>query len=78
MTADITTAMAPDLTGADWFTSSYTDNGQACVEVADLTRASYGRVAVRDSKNPTGPALLVAPDAWGSFVATVKGEEHPA
>ncbi|MDT3397341.1 DUF397 domain-containing protein [Streptomyces sp. B1866] len=67
---------APDLTGADWFTSSYSSgNGQNCVEVADLTRASYGRVAVRDSKNPTGPALLVPPGAWGSFVATVKGGE---
>jgi hypothetical protein len=29
-------------------------------------------VAIRDSKNPTGPALAFAPQQWDSFVGGVK------
>jgi len=32
-------------------------------------------VAVRDSKDPDGPRLLVAPDEWRAFVAGVKAGE---
>ncbi|MFC5748381.1 DUF397 domain-containing protein [Actinomadura rugatobispora] len=46
-----------DLTGAKWRKSSYTgSNGGNCVEVAGLP----GVVAVRDSKDPDGPVLLVS------------------
>ncbi|MYV53172.1 DUF397 domain-containing protein [Streptomyces sp. SID3212] len=37
----------------------------ACVEVA----AGPAAVLVRDSKNPGGPRLGLAPGAWGRFVA---------
>ncbi|MEW1903384.1 DUF397 domain-containing protein [Streptomyces sp. NPDC086147] len=54
-----------NLTGARWRKSSYSgDNGGECVEVADLT----AHVAVRDSKNPEGPAFLAAPAAFAAFV----------
>ncbi|MCP2261827.1 protein of unknown function (DUF397) [Streptoalloteichus tenebrarius] len=43
-------------------------NGQ-CVEVAGKL---VGVAAVRDSKNPTGPALVFAPAAFAAFVGAVK------
>ncbi|MFI7318491.1 DUF397 domain-containing protein [Streptomyces venezuelae] len=52
-----------------WFKSSYSDGtGQNCIEVADLTATDTG-IAVRDSKNPQGPALLLHPTSWSAFVA---------
>ena len=45
-----------DLTHTKWRKSSYTtSNGGNCVELADVT----GAVAVRDSKDPNGPVLLL-------------------
>jgi hypothetical protein len=29
-------------------------------------------VAVRDSKDPSGPVLIVAPDGWQAFTAEVR------
>jgi len=55
-----------------WFTSSYSDNGGACIEVAANLVASRGTVPVRDSKNPTGPVLGFPADAFTTFVAGVK------
>ncbi|MGW2838493.1 DUF397 domain-containing protein [Streptomyces sp. NPDC001493] len=58
---------APDLGHATWRKSSYSDGGDNnCLEVA---RDFPGLVPVRDSKNPTGPALLVTATAWAEFVA---------
>lgn len=46
--------------------------GGDCVEVAPLT---HGRVAVRDSKHPTGPALVFTASEWAAFKDGVsKGE----
>ncbi|MEV0278086.1 DUF397 domain-containing protein [Streptomyces sp. NPDC050610] len=54
-----------------WFKSSYSSNGGACIEIAtNLT--SCGVVPVRDSKNPTGPALKIDASAWSDFVAFVR------
>jgi hypothetical protein len=40
-----------------------------CVETARPTAGRWtGLVAVRDSKNVTGPALLFTPDAWEEFL----------
>ncbi|MGW0357971.1 DUF397 domain-containing protein [Nocardia nova] len=51
-------------TGADASSS-----GKECVEVAHL---SEGMVGVRDSKNPTGPALVFAPTEWDAFTARLE------
>jgi hypothetical protein len=60
-----------DLTGAAWHKSSYSgNNGGNCVEVA---RNQPGAVALRDSKDPHGPVLVVTAEDWRAFTATVKG-----
>ncbi|WP_030262368.1 DUF397 domain-containing protein [Streptomyces violens] len=49
-----------------WHKSSHSGSeGGACVEVA----TSPATVHVRDSKDPDGPQLVVAPDAWAAFAA---------
>ncbi|WP_329463386.1 DUF397 domain-containing protein [Streptomyces sp. NBC_01431] len=55
-----------------WFTSSYSDNGGNCVEVAGNLVASRGVVPVRDSKNRPGPVLDLPAGAFADFVAGVK------
>lgn len=55
-----------ELTGARWRKSTRSNgSGGACVEVAANLP---GLVAVRDSKDPTGPALVFPPAAWRAFV----------
>jgi Domain of unknown function (DUF397) len=72
MITRIGTLKASELTGADWRKSSRSSAGNNCVEVADLTRSPHGAVAIRDSKDPSGPALLVTPEAFAAFVAGVR------
>lgn len=55
-----------------WFKSSYSGGSQDCVEIAHL---DDGMVGVRDSKNPTGPALVFAPNEWDAFTTKVVGGE---
>jgi hypothetical protein len=55
-----------------WFTSSYSDNGGNCVEVAANLVVSRGVVPVRDSKNRRGPVLDFPAGAFADFVAGVK------
>jgi Domain of unknown function (DUF397) len=55
-----------------WHKSSFSSGqGGACVEVADLD----GGCAVRDSKNPTGPALMFTATAWAAFTTGVRAGE---
>lgn len=56
-----------------WRKSSYSsDQGGNCVEIAD---ASCAAVAVRDSKNPTGPVLAFRPDVFGDFLSWTTAAE---
>ncbi|WP_018218557.1 MULTISPECIES: DUF397 domain-containing protein [Salinispora] len=56
-----------NLDGATWRKSTRSSGGGNgdCVEVADNLP---GVVGVRDSKDPTGPALVFGPEAWQAFV----------
>ena len=69
-----------------WRKSSYSGSGGQCVEMAGLPGlAGPGAgsspeslamtVAVRDSKNPTGPVLTFTAAAWQAFVTGVKNGE---
>ncbi|MEU9021416.1 DUF397 domain-containing protein [Actinomadura sp. NPDC048394] len=54
-----------ELAGVSWRKSSYSgSNGGNCIELADAVDA----VAVRDSKDPDGPVLLVTRAALRSAV----------
>ena len=62
-----------DLTGATWRTSSRSGtNGGHCVEVAAVDRP----VAVRDSKDRTGPVLAFGDRDWATFVQTAKAGRY--
>ncbi|WP_084529631.1 DUF397 domain-containing protein [Nocardia crassostreae] len=65
--------MNDELFGARWFKSSYSGASQECVEVAHL---SNGMVGVRDSKNPNGGVLILAPEVWDAFTASELCAEH--
>lgn len=60
------------MTGAAWRKSSYSGGGNDsnCVEI----RSRRGLVAVRDSKDPRGPVLAVAPEDWRAFTDRVKAD----
>ncbi|MFE1151056.1 DUF397 domain-containing protein [Streptomyces albidoflavus] len=55
-----------------WFTSSYSNNGGDCVEVATNLAATQGVVPVRDSKDRGGTVLNVPAAAFAALVSLVR------
>ncbi len=65
-----------DLSRAVWRKASASGNAGNCVEVAVNLP---GVVAVRDSKDPHGPALTFTPADWHAFTARLRrGDPGPA
>ncbi|WP_447038284.1 DUF397 domain-containing protein [Streptomyces sp. DSM 118878] len=62
---------APDLTTADWFTSSYSSGEGQCIEIAVLPNT----IASRDSKDLDSPVLLFTRDGWRNFIGAVNRRE---
>jgi hypothetical protein len=63
-----------DLSHTEWRKATKTSsNGGNCVEVARNLR---GIVAVRDSKNPDGPKIVLTPASWQTFTASVRAGQH--
>jgi hypothetical protein len=62
---------APDFdpSRAVWRTSSFSNNGGACVEVADN---QPNLIAVRDSKDSNGPVLLLTAGQWREFISKLR------
>jgi hypothetical protein len=58
-----------DLSRAVWRKSHRSHQTGACVEVA---RNLPGIVAVRDSKDRSGPVLVLLPSVWQEFIVAVK------
>ena len=53
-----------------WLRSSYSTGANNCVETACPDALPWaGLLAVRDSKDPAGPALLFSPRSWATFTA---------
>jgi hypothetical protein len=76
-----------DMSRAPWRKSSYSGNGNDCVEVASWHKARYsnnggncveagvagvGRVLVRDTTNREGATLSFPCAAWRAFAAGLK------
>jgi hypothetical protein len=59
-----------DLSRAVWHKSTRSNgNGGNCVEVAHNLP---GIVAVRDSKNPDGPVLIIGRDEWVRLITRLR------
>lgn len=60
---------ASELGRIRWRKSHYSSPQGNCVEVAALPG---GLVAIRDSRQPSGPALVFARREWAAFTGTVR------
>lgn len=58
-----------DLSTANWRKSRRSEGGGAnCVEIA----AAAGSIAIRDSKDPHGPAHIIHPGAFRDLITRIK------
>ncbi|MEU6705539.1 DUF397 domain-containing protein [Streptomyces wuyuanensis] len=63
---------AGELNSVTWIKSSHSNATGNCVELAALPD---GQVAVRNSRDPQGPALVYTRDEVEAFVAGARGGE---
>nr|WP_285495469.1 DUF397 domain-containing protein [Actinomadura sp. NBRC 104425] len=57
---------------SSWRKSSYSDEEFNCVEAASLTTG----IAVRDSKDPDGPKLVLGSAAWRALSTDIKAGRY--
>ncbi len=61
-----------DYAEAAWRKSTYSGGESGdCLEVNQTHPTTH--IPVRDSKNPTGPAIPFTPTAWTTFVTALQG-----
>jgi len=60
-----------DIPGSAWRKAQRSVANGACVEVASMPEV----IAVRDSKDPSGPVLSYPVEAWAAFIEGAKSGE---
>lgn len=73
MTVGVDSAPSESLTGQWRKARRSMASGGNCVEV----NINGSEVHVRDSKDPSGPALTFTTQQWVSLLAMIKGAERP-
>ncbi|MEV5571684.1 DUF397 domain-containing protein [Spirillospora sp. NPDC052269] len=58
----------PDLSSVQWRKSRHSSGNGECVELADM----HTFVAIRDSKDPSGPVLSLPADKWHHFTRSLR------
>ena len=61
----------PPSPGGPWRKAQLSQTSGNCVQVTNL----HGLIAIRDSKDPSGPVLLYTPAEWQAFLDGVKKGE---
>ncbi|MEU9041005.1 MULTISPECIES: DUF397 domain-containing protein [unclassified Kitasatospora] len=64
----------PEIPTQGWYKSSYSAQATECVETGRVVSSG---MAVRDSKDPHGPALAFPADAWTAFITAIKAGNLP-
>lgn len=61
----------PERASLLWRKAQLSTNNGSCVEISSI----IGKIALRDSKDPSGPVLVYTPAEWGAFLDGAKKGE---